>query len=420
MSQVGAEGRHEDVRRPTRWSGVTSAEPGGRRGPARRGVDEVELTVLMPCLNEAETVATCVHKAIAFLDRAGVAGEVVVSDNGSDDGSVELAETAGARVVRTRRRGYGAALISGIRAARGRYVIMADADDSYDFSRLDAFLERLRGGADLVMGNRFKGGIEPDAMPPLHRYLGNPVLTWIGRLFYRSPVGDFHCGLRGFRRDRVLGLGLASPGMEFASEMVVKATLADLRIAEVPTTLSPDGRSRPPHLRSWRDGWRHLRFLLLFSPSWLFLIPGALLMMAGLLGMAWLTPAPRTFGSVTFDVNTLLYAAGAVVCGFQAFAFGVFAKFFAAREGLLPWDRRLNWLNQPRVLELGLGVGAVLFLAGLAASFYGVGMWSESSFGDLDPRRSIRLVAPAATALMLGTQVGFASFFLAVLRLKEE
>lgn len=242
-----------------------------------RSAPACELTILMPCLNEAETLARCITKARAFLIRSGIVGEVLIADNGSTDGSQQIAAVQGARVVAVKKKGYGSALLGGIHAARGRYVIMGDSDDSYDFSRLDGFVEKLRDGCQLVMGNRFLGGIEPGAMPALHRYLGNPVLSTIGRLFFRSPCGDFHCGLRGFDRDAVLALDLQSPGMEFASEMVVKATIRELRIAEVPTTLSPDGRSRPPHLKSWRDGWRHLRFLLLFSPRWLFLFPGAAL-----------------------------------------------------------------------------------------------------------------------------------------------
>src|SRR5271165_1983666 len=264
-----------------------------------------EFTILMPCLNEAETLANCISKARAFIARSGCTGEVVIADNGSTDGSEAIAEANGARVVHVVERGYGSALLGGIRAARGRYVIMGDSDDSYDFSDLDAFVDKLRDGHALVMGNRFKGGIKPGAMPPLHRYLGNPVLTTVGRIFFRSPCGDFHCGLRGFDRAAILGLDLQAPGMEFASEMVVKATIHNLNIAEVPTTLWPDGRTRPPHLRSWRDGWRHLRFLLLFSPRWLFLYPGIGLMVAGAIMMAWLLPAPRTIGGVTFGIHTL-------------------------------------------------------------------------------------------------------------------
>jgi glycosyltransferase involved in cell wall biosynthesis len=294
--------------------------------PAPDSRDFCELTILMPCLDEAETVAVCVAKARAYLRRSAISGEVLVVDNGSVDGSPRIAEQAGARVILEHHSGYGNALRAGIVAARGRYVIMGDADDSYDFTALDPFVASLRGGADLVMGNRFLGGIAPQAMPALHRYLGNPLLSGIGRLFFRSPVGDFHCGLRGFRREAMAGLGLTAGGMEFASEMVVRATVEGLRIAEVPTTLSPDGRTRRPHLRSFRDGWRHLRFLLLFSPRWLFLYPGAILMIAGLASMLWLLPGPRHIGGIGLDVNTLMYCVAAIVCGFQAVAFAVFAK----------------------------------------------------------------------------------------------
>ena len=292
----------------------------------------------MPCLDEAETIAVCVEKAMAYIESRGITGEVLVADNGSSDGSQAIAEGLGARVVAIARKGYGSALLGGIAAARGRYVIMGDADNSYDFSDLDAFVEKLREGCELVMGNRFKGGIASGAMPALHRYLGNPVLTGVGKLFFHSPVGDFHCGLRGFSRQAVQDLGLNATGMEFASEMVVKATLQCLRIAEVPTTLSPDGRSRPPHLRSWRDGWRHLRFLLLFSPRWLFLYPGAVLMALGLASMLWLLPGPQRLGALTLDVHTLVYSAAAIICGFQAIAFSLFTKIYAIDAKLLPAD----------------------------------------------------------------------------------
>jgi glycosyltransferase involved in cell wall biosynthesis len=370
-----------------------------------------ELTVLMPCLDEVETVARCVAKARSYLERSGTQGEVLIVDNGSSDGSVQAAEQAGARVVHERRRGYGNALRSGIAQARGRYVVMGDADDSYDFSALDPFLERLRAGADLVIGNRFLGGIAERAMPPLHRYVGNPVLTGIGRLFFKSPVGDFHCGLRGFRRDAITGLGLSTEGMEFASEMVVRATVDGLRIAEVPVTLAVDGRSRPPHLRTFRDGWRHLRFLLLFSPRWLFLYPGALLMLVGALFMLWLLPGPR--------VNTLLYCAAAIVCGFQAVSFAVLAKVFAINERLLPEDARIRGLISVFTVEVGMIAGIVLFVAGLAAAAYAVGMWGAASFGPLDPESSLRIVAPSVTALILGMQLVFSSFFLGVLGLRR-
>src|SRR5580700_6261497 len=307
----------------------------------------------MPCLNEAETVATCVRKAMGFLAESGISGEVIVADNGSTDGSQQLAEAAGARVVPISEKGYGNALMGGIEAARGKYIVMGDSDDSYDFTNLMPFVDELRKGADLVMGNRFAGGIAPGAMPPLHRYLGNPVLSFIGRLFFRSKIGDFHCGLRGFRRDRVLALGLQAGGMEFASEMVVKAALARQRIEEVPTTLSPDGRSRPPHLRRWRDGWRHLLFLLLFSPRWLFLIPGMSLFALGLVASLAIAPSPAG----RYDLNVLAGASSLIVIGFQSVLFSVLTRIYATRQGLLPEqasDRRLLavW-SLERILVVG-------------------------------------------------------------------
>jgi glycosyltransferase involved in cell wall biosynthesis len=376
---------------------------------------DLELTIVMPCLNEAETLEVCIRKALRSLHENGIAGEVVIADNGSTDGSQAIAERLGARVVPVPVRGYGAALQGGIEAARGRFVIMGDADDSYDFSNLMPFVAKLREGYELVMGNRFLGGIRPGAMPPLHRYLGNPVLTGIGRLFFKSPSGDFHCGLRGFRRDAILGLDLQTTGMEFASEMVVKATLMGLRIAEVPTTLSPDGRSRPPHLRSWRDGWRHLRFLLLFSPRWLFLVPGAVLMAIGLVAGALLVAGPLTVGSVTFDVHTLLYAGAAVVIGFQSIVFAIFTKSFGINEGLLPDDPRMRRLFDHIHLETGIVVGALLVLVGLAVSITALSSWGATAFGELDPKQMLRLVVPAIVALTLGFQIVLASFFLSVL-----
>ena len=379
----------------------------------------MELSIVMPCLNEAETLATCIDKARGFLDRHGIAGEIVIADNGSTDGSQEIAVSRGARVVNVPSKGYGSALMGGIAAARGRYVIMGDADDSYDFTDLMPFVERLRAGDELVMGNRFLGGIEPGAMPPLHKYLGNPVLTWIGRLFFGSPSGDFHCGLRGFDRQAILSLDLQTTGMEFASEMVVRATLQGLRIGEVPTTLSKDGRSRPPHLRSWRDGWRHLRFLLMYSPRWLFLYPGLFLMIVGLLAGAWLLPGPRRIGGVELDIQTLLYAAMAVVIGFQAVIFAVFTKVFVISEGLMPEDPRLNRMFDYITLETGLIVGLALLLAGLGGSVYAVSEWGARAFGPLEPSRTMRWVIPAATALVLGCQLVLSSFFLSILGLKR-
>lgn len=385
--------------------------------PARFEAYACELTILMPCLNEAETIGICVGKAKGYLESRGIAGEIVVADNGSCDGSQAIAFSLGARVITVQQRGYGAALIEGIAAARGEFVIMGDADDSYDFSALDPFVEKLRQGCDLVMGNRFVGGIAPGAMPFLHKYLGNPVLSGLGRLFFHAPVGDFHCGLRGFRRDAINDLGLCTTGMEFASEMVVKATLRGLRIAEAPTTLSLDGRSRAPHLRSWRDGWRHLRFLLLFSPRWLFFYPGTALMLAGLATMLWLLPGPQRVGNVTLDIHTLAYSAAAIICGFQALVFAIFAKTYAVKAGLLPEDPRIARLAAAFSLETGIVAGIAILIAGLGLSAYAVDFWGRASFEGLDPVVSMRLVLPGVTAIVVGIEIVFSSFLLSVLEL---
>jgi hypothetical protein len=382
-------------------------------------LEPIELSVVMPCLNEAETLQTCIRKAQRALEEANIAGEVLIADNGSTDGSVEIADQLGARVVRVKAKGYGSALMGGIAASRGKFIVMGDADDSYDFGHIPRFVEQLRRGSDLVMGNRFRGGIQKGAMPALHRYLGNPILTQVGRVLFRSSVGDFHCGLRAFRKDAYLAMGLRTTGMEFASEMVVKATLFKMRIAEVPTTLSPDGRRRPPHLRTWRDGWRHLRFLFLYSPRWLFLFPGVGLMLLGTLLGAWLWPASRTVAGVTFDVHTLLYAAVFVLLGFQAIAFAVFTKIFAISEGLLPPDPTLDKAFRYITLEVGLVLGALLILVGLGVSIYAVGSWRSQHFGALDYAQTMRLVIPASLFLTLGVQTVFASFFLSVLGLRR-
>jgi glycosyltransferase involved in cell wall biosynthesis len=379
----------------------------------------VELSVVMPCLNEAETVETCVRKALGFFDEHGVDGEVIIADNGSTDGSQQLAREAGARVVPVTDKGYGNALMGGIRAARGSYVVMGDADDSYDFTSLMPFLTELRDGADLVMGNRFKGGIAPGAMPALHRYLGNPVLSFVGRLFFRSKIGDFHCGLRGFRRESILRLGLQTGGMEFASEMVVRCTLAKYDIREVPTTLSPDGRSRPPHLSTWRDGWRHLRFLMLYSPRWLFLIPGLLLMTLGLVGSIALSTGPIHVGDIAFDVDTLVGTSAMLVIGFQAVLFALLTKVYAMEEGFLPHDKRVQRIVDSWSLERGLVVGGVLALAGLVGLVASLVHWQGHSFGQLNPRDSLRIVEPAATALVMSFQMIFASLFVSILAIRR-
>lgn len=380
----------------------------------------LEVSIVMPCLNEVETLATCIVKAQQALRENKIHGEVIVADNGSTDGSQAIATRLGARLVPVAARGYGHALMGGIAAAQGRFIIMGDADDSYDFTAIMPFLTKLREGYDLVMGNRFTGGIQPGAMPLLHQYLGNPVLTRIGRLFFHSPVGDFHCGLRGFRTSSVLAMDLHATGMEFASEMVVKATLLHMRIAEVPTTLSPDGRSRPPHLRTWRDGWRHLRFLLLYSPRWLFLYPGLLLILLGLGVGAWILPGPRTMGRVTLDIHTLLYAGLAILLGFQAVAFAAFTKIFAISQGLLPEDPQLTKLCRFLNLEGGLALGGMLVLYGLVGSVSALSDWSSRSFGPLEPTRTLRMIAPAILSLALGCQIILASFFLSVLGLRRK
>jgi hypothetical protein len=387
----------------------------GDGGTGRGAASEIELTILMPCLNEAETLGVCVAKAMGYLARSGVSGEVLIADNGSTDGSQAIAAAGGARVVAVPERGYGAALIAGIRAARGRFVIMGDSDDSYDFTALDPFVAELRAGNQLVMGNRFRGGSAPGAMPPLHRYLGNPVLSTVGRVFFGAPVGDFHCGLRGFDRAAMLALDLRAPGMEFASEMVVKATMQGLRIAEVPTTLSPDGRSRPPHLRSWRDGWRHLRFLLVFCPRWLFLYPGATLFALGLAAMLALLPGPLRLGGVTFDVHTLLYAAGATVMGFQAVQFWVFARIYGGLEGVVPEARRLTVALARFGLEPALILAGALVLAGLGLGLAALARWSAGGFGSLGGFGEMRLAIASVTAMLLGLQLAFGAFFVAVL-----
>lgn len=358
----------------------------------------------MPCLNEAATLPVCIQKARAFLERAGVAGEVLVSDNGSTDGSQAIAEAHGARVVHAPQRGYGAALMNGIAQARGRYVVMGDADDSYDFSRLDAYLAALRSGAELVMGNRFQGGIAPGAMPFLHRYLGNPVLSFIGRLFFRVPIRDFHCGLRGFSREAVMRLGLVTPGMEFASEMVAKAALAGLRITEVPTTLQPDGRGRPPHLRTWRDGWRHLRFLLLFCPRWLFLYPGASLALLGSAGLMALMTGPLKFAEIGLGIHTQLYMAAAIVLGMQMVQFAFLTKWMGVLSGIVPPPRWLKRSERHLSIETGLLAGAGAFLVGLVWSLRLVFDWSTAGFGPLDPMTAMRSAIPAVTLMILGIQ----------------
>jgi hypothetical protein len=384
----------------------------GAEAPHTVEARALELTILMPCLDEAETVATCVRKARRFLERTGIAGEVLVADNGSSDGSQELATRAGARVVPIARRGYGSALLGGIEAARGRFVIMADADDSYDFSQLDGFVDALRAGNTMVIGHRFRGGIRRGAMPFLHRYLGNPVLSFAGRLFFSARIGDFHCGLRGVERAALLRLGLCAPGMEFASEMIVKATLARWRIAEVPTMLSPDGRSRPPHLRSWRDGWRHLRFLLMMSPRWLMLYPGAFLIAAGTAAEVAILRGPVIIDGVGFDIHTMLYAAGATILGVQLLLFSLVARTVGVLKNLLPVTPALERFLRVFTLERGILAGATLGLCGFALALVSVVSWAHARLTALDPVTMMRVAIPSVTLMLAGAEIVFASFLL--------
>ena len=379
----------------------------------------VELSVVLPCLNEAETLAVCIRKARASFAGLGVVGEVIVADNGSTDGSQDIARAEGARVVDVPRRGYGAALIGGIAAAGGEYVLMADADDSYGLDDLGGFLRELRDGADLVMGNRFRGGIEPGAMPFLHRYVGNPALSMLGRLFFRIPVGDFHCGIRAFRRDRMLELGLVTSGMEFASEMVVRASLQRLEIREVPTVLRPDGRSRPPHLRTWRDGWRHLRFLLAFSPRWLLLYPSLAFQGLGLAGVLWLLLGPRSVGRVVFDVHSLLAFATMFVLGVQGLGLAVIARSYAAHLGLLRTSKRLLRLLVRVSLERGLVLGGLLLLAGAACFVVALTSWGATGFGPLDVAESMRLPILGSVLAVTGFSIITVSFTLSLTQVGE-
>jgi hypothetical protein len=379
----------------------------------------IEVTVLMPCLNEAETIAVCVQKAVRCLAELGIAGEVLVSDNGSTDGSQQLAEANGARVVAAPIRGYGGALLAGIEAARGRYVIMADADDSYDLSNLGPFIERLREGNDVVMGNRFKGGIAPGAMPVLHRYLGNPVLSLIGRvLFGLRHVGDFHCGIRGFARERILALGLCMPGMEFASELVVRAALARYSVVEVPTTLKPDGRSRPPHLRTWRDGWRHLRFLLVFAPRKILVWPGTVIAAVGLVGTTALSISSIPIGGARLDVNALIYACLALIVGVQLVLFGGFAEIYGRHEGITGSHHVARWTRLLR-LETCMAVGLVLILGGAIGTVVAFSQWGEEGFGAIEQRETIRWVLGSTTAVSLGVIIVCSGLFSSLLTLRS-
>lgn len=370
----------------------------------------MELTILMPCLNEAETLEVCIRKAQAFLTKYAIDGEVMIADNGSTDGSQEIARANGAVVVDVPARGYGAALLGGIEASRARFIIMGDADDSYDFSALMPYVERLREGAELVMGNRFKGGIAKGAMPFLHKYLGNPVLSFLGRLFFKAPIRDFHCGLRGFNRQSIRGLNLVTPGMEFASEMVVKSALAGLRIEEVPTTLKPDGRSRPPHLRTWRDGWRHLRFLLIFSPRYLYLIPGLVLLAIGVAGVAWLWQGPReVLPNVALDVHSFIGFTMISVLAVQILLFGVLSRAFASIFGIRSVSK--PWMSTATSLESILVPAVLATLGGLVGAWWCISGWADVGYSSLEYGKFLRPFVVSLAALLVGTQMAFTAFF---------
>lgn len=375
------------------------------------------VTILIPCLDEEQTLGICIEKGWSYLHRAGLSGEIVVADNGSTDNSTAIAERLGARVAHISSRGYGAALRGGIEAARGQYIIMGDADDSYDFSNLTDFVSVLDGGADLVMGNRFQGGIDPGAMPPLHRYLGNPVLSWLGRLLFQVPVGDFHCGLRGFRREAILDLNLRTSGMEFASEMVVQASLRKLKIEEVPTRLSKDGRDRPPHLNTWRDGWRHLRFLLLHSPRWTFAYPGLALLSSGLFAVLMLISGQFSVGGVGFDIRTFLMGCLSIMVGSQALTFAFLARRFVGRHALLPSTNRIHSFMELITMERLLQSAGMIAASGIAGVAAAIVIWSQHGFGPLENGQGLRVIALSMTAITVATQLGLSAFLLGVMDL---
>ena len=383
------------------------------------GSDRTELTILMPCLNEEETLGICIDKAASFLDRHGIAGEILIADNGSTDRSVDIALEKGARVIHVDRRGYGAALIAGCNEAYGEYVIMGDSDDSYDFLNLMPFLEKLREGYDLVMGNRFKGGIKKGAMPFLHRYIGNPVLSALGRRLYHSKIGDFHCGLRGYNKKRMQQLNLKTTGMEYASEMVVKAEMNHYRITEVPTTLSPDGRSTPPHLRTFSDGWRHLRFLMIYCPRWLFLYPGLFLLLLGTISMCVLSAGQVTLGSVRFGIHTLLFMAGCVIVGLQIVIFKLLTDVYALNHDYIVLTEKQQKRLRKISVEKCLVGGCLLVLTGAVMAVIALNRWASSGYGDLIPESMMRLTIPSWTLIILGLQVISCGCFMGVLQEKK-
>ena len=381
----------------------------------------IDLTILMPCLNEAETIAACIKKAKTGLQNANISGEILIADNGSTDGSIQIAEELGARVVRVAAKGYGSALRGGVEAAYGKWIIMGDADDSYDFSDITGFTDKLREGFDLVMGCRFpRGGgtIIPGAMPWKNQWIGNPVLSFIGKTIYHTPVNDFHCGMRGFTKAAYDRMDLQTTGMEFASEMVMKATLKSMRVSETPITLHPDGRSRPPHLKPWRDGWRHLRFMFIYSPKWLFLVPGMALAGTGFIVAVLLYLLPVHVGGVVFDAGTLVMACMLAIVGIQLIAFAFFTKIFAVAEGLLPENPKFSKMFGVFTLEKGVLAGVVAFLIGAIALLRAFWIWKLADYGTISYPENLRRLIPAATLIVVGIQIISSSFFMSVLGLK--
>lgn len=378
------------------------------------------VSIVMPCLNEALTLEKCILKAQLFFEKNNINGEIIIADNGSTDGSIEIAKNLNTSVVFIKEKGYGNALKGGINAANGKFIIMGDADDSYDFSALELFIEKLNEGYDFVIGNRFKGGIEKKAMPFIHKYLGNPVLSFIGRIFFNSNISDFHCGLRGFTKDAYDKLNVTTTGMEFASELIVKAHLNNLKITEVPTKLYKDGRNRKPHLNTWSDGWRHLRFLLLYSPKWLFFYPSIVLISLGIILSFTLILNPIKIVNITFDIHTLLYSFAMIIIGFQFLLFYALTKVFAVTNNLLPKSERFSKIFKIINLEKGLILGGILTFFGIILSFYGVSVWSENNFGILNVRNTFRIVIPAVSIIIIGIQIILFSFFFSILGLKDE
>lgn len=378
----------------------------------------IELSIVMPCLNEEQTVVTCIGKAMDFLHKHHISGEIIIADNGSTDRSTEIAEKAGAKVVPIAVKGYGSALRGGIGKATGKYIMMGDADDSYDFSRLELFVEKLREGYDLVMGNRFKGGVLPGAMPPLHRYIGNPVLSFIGRVFFRTGIGDFHCGLRGFSQEAYRQMNPQSDGMEFASEIVIKASLLGLRVAEVPTVLHPDGRNRKPHLRSWHDGWRHLKLLLMYCPRWLFLYPGFLLLTVSIIVSFLLIPRAQVLGKIQFDIHTLYYMGIGSTLGIILLQFYLFCRIYGDRSGYYPLRNTHRKIIRFLTIERSLLIGGVLLLGGIGGTVYALYQWQQTHFGNLNPEYIFRIILPSGFAMINGILIILGSFFIRILQIK--